>query len=236
MKKTKWTVFLSLVILLALAIPIIYSVSAKINCSKVEKLLTDEKYEHAFDLLETTHVKHGEKSWLIEKIIPGMQQQFYSDLTGDGVLNVDGLMICENNNALFYINGDGERVEVYRPAEPKMTYAKVRNTEICYDGKRKWITQDFIYSNGCIYFYEVTDTFKEGTLVKVQKQAVKVNVESGSTQILSDDVNLGGLCKFSDGSILIDEYDDTVYDPYENKLTQNEKSLVNKEVIYSSNK
>ncbi len=221
---------------MGLAVLIIYLVSAKINCSRVEKLLTDEKYEHAFDLLETANIKQSEKNRLIEKIIPGMQQQFYSDLTGESVLNIDGLMICKNNNALFYINGDGERVEVYRPAEPKMTYAKARNTEICYDGKRKWITPDFIYSNGCIYFYEVTDTFKEGTLVKVQKQAVKVNMESGSTQILSDDVNLGGLCKFSDGSILIDEYDDTVYDPYKNKLTRNEKSLVNKEVIYSSDK
>lgn len=207
-----------------IAIIIIFSfVNSNKAIAQIENYIETEQYEHAYDFISTEKIGNKTKMQYRDKIITGMREQFNEEKTGAEVLNVDGIIICEANNEIFYFDENAKIVTLYKSYDAEMDYRTIRGVIVCYEGDRIWIKDDFMYSNGWIYFYEVRDIFKAGKHENSITHIKRVNIENGNNETIEyNDINLSGLYKLSDGRILLDDYSDMVYDPYKDKLIKND--------------
>ena len=221
---TKYAVLGGIVAVVIIAIIIIISVvNTNKATSQIETYIENKQFEHAFDFIAAENIGNNTKARYLDEIIEGMREQFNKDKTDSEVLDVDGMMICKVNNELFYFDENAKLVTLYKSYDAEMDYRTVRGVIVCYEGDRIWLKDDFMYSNGWIYFYEVRDIWKAGNLDNTITLIKRVNIENGKSETIDhNDINLSGLYKLSDGRILLDDYNDMIYDPYKNKLTKNE--------------
>lgn len=210
----------------AVIIFIVCIVVSNINTNKtmtqIEKYIESNQYEHAFDVISTKNIGYNNRSKYIDEIVAGMREQFNEKKKSMEAVNVDGLMIHEFDNEIYYYDENGEKISLYKSFEPEMEYRNIRGVKVCYEGDRIWIPNDFMYSNGWIYFYEITDVFKSGEHDYSYTHAKRVNIETGNYETIDyNDIKFMGFYKLSDGRILLDDYGDLVFDPYKNKLIKN---------------
>lgn len=220
----KYVIAGTFIVAAIIVISIIFSaVNTNNVISQIEDYIESEQYEHAYDFISSDKIKNKIKNQYKEEIIAGMREQFNEEKTGAEVLNVDGIMICEANNEIFYFDENAKIVTLYKSYEAEMDYRNVRGVIVCYEGDRIWIKKDFMYANGWIYFYEVRDIFKAGKHENSITHIKRVNIENGNSETIEyNDIKLSGLYKLSDGRILLDDYSDMVYDPYSEKLIKND--------------
>jgi len=210
------------VIILILSI-VISNVNTNKNIAQIEKYIEGKQYEHAFDFICTKNISYSNRSKYIDEIIAGMREQFNEKKIGVEAVNVDGLMIHEVDNEIYYYDENNKKQTLYKSHEPEMKYRNIRGVKVCYEGDRIWIPDDdLMYSNGWIYFYEVRDVFKNGELDYNYTYAKRVNIETGSSETIDyKDIGLLGFFKLNDGRILLEDGNDLVYDPYKEKLIEN---------------
>ena len=227
LKKQQRKNFALVGVIVAVVVITIFIIVSFVNTNKaisqIEDYIESEQYEHAYDFISSDKIKNKIKNQYKEEIIAGMREQFNEEKTGAEVLNVDGIMICEANNEIFYFDENAKIVTLYKSYEAEMDYRNVRGVIVCYEGDRIWIKKDFMYANGWIYFYEVRDIFKAGKHENSITHIKRVNIENGNSETIEyNDIKLSGLYKLSDGRILLDDYSDMVYDPYSEKLIKND--------------
>ena len=208
------------VIILILSI-VISSVNTNKSIAQIEKYIEGKQYEHAFDIISTKRIGYSNRSKYIDEIIAGMREQFNRIKSDGEELNVDGIKVYADFNEIYIYDEKDEKKLLYKTTETDAVYENVRGVQVWYEGDRKWMPSYFMYSNGWIYFYEITDVFKSGKLDYNYTYAQRVNMESGEYETLDRNINTMEFYKLSDGRILFDDYSDSVYDPYKNKLEKN---------------
>lgn len=183
--------------------------------SNIEDLISVQKYEHAFDAVNSSNLSAAKKQEYRDKLIPLMQNQAIKDLEKYQIINADdyGVFLEDNEIVVRDENGEG------------LLYCK---------GGRSKILDQIMYANGYIFFVEASDNW--GYDVKY------ISIENGGETHIDTFDEFDRLVKLEDGRIFIDSLNSdemfVLFDPYKlsaEKVNEFSPTDENLRIVYDSN-
>lgn len=204
--------------ILVIAIIVFSSINALVQrksaITDIDSLLTEHQYEHAFDIINKSNLSKDKKETYIKTLLPILQNQWNTPLGNSQVLNIDGLVIYEEQNELFYYDENNNTISLY-----KMNASVDKDT---------YISDDIIYANGYIFFVETTSTKKYNGGWEFKDDVKYIDIKTGTTHTLDSYCDFYDFTKLKDGNIYINigYCDNILFDPYNEQVKKTGADIV----------
>lgn len=224
-RKRKITIYSIIAGVIIIAIIILSAVNSFVQkknaIADIDSYLSEHQYEHAFDRLNQSNLSDVDKKEYLNKLKPLMNTQRNTvDNSYSQVLNIDGMIIWEEDDSLYYIDEDDKKNIIYKMSEWE-------------EEQGKFIRDDFIYANGYIFFVETKKVYYNGDYD--YEDFVKcIDIEIGSEKTIDSYCDFYQFYKLKDGKILIDlYYSDIIFNPYNGTIKEG-KDIVSEEMKNNS--